>query len=398
MNCYYCDRIAAANAAYTPRAAAFDTGSEAPRCAWHWRFVCDHCGESGSYMTRFYCPRSGRLLCRDAAQAAGVTTVYSDFPPSGYWWSLTCPDCGDAHPSLDYAEYASVHPWQRDPAFATARRWLSSETELARYPRQHLPTADIDALTDEDSDRNWSANADIWDAGYDERGDDNRKYYSDPVLLAFLGDVAGRRVLDAGSGGGYLARLLARRGARIVAVENARRFHELALAQQEREPLGIRFHHGSIALMPYLEDASIDLAVANYVLIDVRDYEGAIAEIARVLAPGGLFVFTLLHHTTDGSWHRPAPDSPRREDRAGWLVDRYFERRALYAQWGELHPVLGFHRPLRDYIAACKRHGLALRDLDEPELSEEGRRVLPTPDVREAGRISVSYVVKTVKG
>ncbi len=231
MNCYYCDRIAAANVAYTPRAAAFDMGSEAPRCAWHWRFVCDHCGEPGSYMTRFYCPRSARLLCRDAGQVGGVTTVYGDFPPSGYWWSLTCPDCGDAHPSLDYAEYASVHPWQRDPAFATARRWLSSETELARYPRQHLPTADIDALTDEDSDRNWSANADIWDAGYDERGDDNRKYYSDPVLLAFLGDVAGRRVLDAGSGGGYLARLLARRGARIVAVENARRFHELALAQ-----------------------------------------------------------------------------------------------------------------------------------------------------------------------
>ncbi len=120
---------------------------------------------------------------------------------------------------------------------------------------KHLPAADIDALTDEDSDRNWSANADIWDAGYDECGDDNRKYYSDPVLLAFLGDVAGRRVLDAGSGGGYLARLLTWRGARVVAVENARRFYELALAQQEREPLGIRFHHGSIALMPYLVKA-----------------------------------------------------------------------------------------------------------------------------------------------
>ncbi len=63
-----------------------------------------------------------------------------------------------------------------------------------------------------------------------------------------------------------------------------------------------------------------------------------------------------------------------------------------------MHPVLGFHRPLRDYIAACKRHGLALRDLEEPELSEEGCRVLPVPDVREAGRISVSYVVKMVKG
>jgi len=45
-----------------------------------------------------------------------------------------------------------------------------------------------------------------------------------------------------------------------------------------------------------------------------------------------LFVFTLLRHTTDGAWHRPAPESPRREARAVWLVDRYFERRALYAR------------------------------------------------------------------
>jgi SAM-dependent methyltransferase len=396
MNCYYCDRIAASDPTYIPRAAAFDTGSEAPRCALHWRFRCDHCGELDSYMARFYCPTSGRLLCREAG-AAEVETVYGDFPPSGYWWALACPDCGDEHPSLDYAEHTGVHPWQIDPALETTRRWLSPEAELARYPRPRLAAPDMGALTDEDSDRNWSANADTWDAGYDERGDANRTYYSDPVLLAFLGDVAGRRVLDAGSGGGYLARLLARRGASVVAVENARRFHELALARQAREPLDIAFHHGSIAAMPYLGGASVDLAVANYVLMDVRDYEGAIAEVARVLKPGGAFVFTLLHHTSDGRWHRPAPDSPRREDRDGWLVDRHFERRALYTQWGDLAPVLGFHRPLRDYLAACKRRGLALRDLEEPELSEEGRRVLPAPEVREAGRIAVSYVIKTVK-
>jgi len=394
MNCFYCDRIAAVGAAYEPRLAAFDTGSEAPRCAWHWRFQCDHCGEQDSYMARFYCPRSDRLLCRAAGHGA---TVYGDYPPSGYWWEIACPDCGGAHPSLDYAEHAGIHPWQIVPAHEAARRWLSPAAEMARYPRQELPVPALETLTDEDSDRNWSANADTWDAGYDERGDHNRTYYSDPVLLSFLGDVAGRRVLDAGSGAGYLARLLARRGARVVAVENARRFHEIALAYQEREPLGIGFHHNSIAAMPYLEDASMDLAVANYVLIDVRDYEGAIAEIARVLKPGGLFVYTLLHHTSDGGWHRPAPDSPRREDRAGWLVDHYFERHALYAQWGDLKPVLGFHRPLRDYIAACKRHGLELRDLEEPELSEEGKRVLPAPEARAARRISVSYVIKTVK-
>lgn len=323
MNCHDCDRIVATGTEYAPREALFDVGAEAPRCAWHWRLTCDHCGEIGHYATHFYCPRTDRLLCRAAGP---VEMVYGDFWGRTYWWELDCPDCGARHPSLDYAEYAGAHPWQLSAEAAEARRWLSPERHRVRYPPRRFAPIDQAALTDADSDHNWSTNADLWDAGYDEHGDRNRKYSSDPVLLEFLGPAAGKRVLDAGSGNGYLARLLARQGGRVVAVENARRFHEIALAYQEREPLDIRFRHGSISAMPYLEDASFDLAVANYVLIDVRDYEGAIAEIARVLAPGGAFVFSISHNSIDGRWHAPAPDSPRREDRAGWLDDGYFNR------------------------------------------------------------------------
>jgi SAM-dependent methyltransferase len=394
VNCYYCDRITAADPSYVPRPAEFDTGSEAPRCAWHWRLVCDHCGQAGHFMARFHCTRSGRLLCREAGQ---LQTAYGDAGPWEYWWLLHCPDCGEQHASLDYAELTQVHPWQLDPAAVRERRWLSSETQLTRYPPRHIRDADLETLTDADSDANWSANADIWDANYDERGDTNRKYSSDPVLLEFLGDVRGQRVLDAGSGGGYLSRLLARSGADMVAVENARRLHEIALAYQEREPLTITFHHGSISAMPFLPDASCDAVVANYVLIDVRDYEGAIAEIARVLKPGGRFVFSLAHNGLDFAWHIPAPDSPRREDRTAWMDDRYFIRRAGYVQWGDLMPILTFHRPLRDYVAACKRVGLELRDLDEPELSAEGLRELSPEQVRGWRRLAVSYVLKVVK-
>jgi len=107
----------------------------------------------------------------------------------------------------------------------------------------------------------------------------------------------------------------------------------------------------------------------NYVLIDVRDFESTVDEVVRVLKPGGRFVYTLTHSSNDAHWHAPALDSPRREDRAGWIDDGYVGRRAGYTQWGGLRPVLGFHRPLRDYIAACKRAGLELRDLEEPWLS-----------------------------
>ena len=116
--------------------------------------------------------------------------------------------------------------------------------------------------------------------------------------------------------------------------------------------------------MPFLAEASFDRVVANYVLMDVREYE----------------------------W-----DSPRPEDRAGWFDDDYFVRRAGYIQWGTLKPFLSFHRPPRDYIAACKRSGLELRDLDEPEISEEGERDRPGYRVRLARRVPFWYVLKFLK-
>jgi len=343
-------------------------------------------------MTRFFCPNSRRLLCREAGR---VEDRLGTFWAWEYWWVLECPECGGRHPSLDYAEFGQIHPWQI--AGDATRRWLSTESHLTRYPPPSFPRVPLESVADADSDASWSESADLWVAGYDERGDHNRKYQSDPILFEFLGGVRGHRILDAGSGGGYLSRLLAKRGARMVAVENARRLHEIAVTHQERERLDIEFHHASISAMPFLEDASLDAVVENYVLIGVRDYEAAIAEVARVLRPGGRFVSVITHSSFDGRWHTPAVDSPRREDRKGWLDDDYFVRRAGYAWWGNLKPLLTFHRPLRDYVAACQHVGLALRDLEEPEMSDEARRNWPAPVMRHHMRVPWSYVLKFVK-
>lgn len=394
VNCYYCDQIHAAEPAYSVRPAEFDFGSEAPRCSRHWRFICDHCKETGHFMTRFYCHRTGHVFCRAAGD---VEPRFGAFWAWEYWWVLRCPECGEFHPSLDYAEFSGEHPWQIDEHAAAGQKWLSAESHLVRYPPKRLARIPVEHLTDADIDASWSANFDIWEAGYDERGDTNRKYISDPVLLRSLGDVRGQRVLDAGSGAGYLSRLLARQGALVVAVENARRAHEIALAHQAKNPLPIEFHGASISHMPFLADASFDAVVANYVLMDVRDYEAAVAEIARVLKPTGRFIAVISHNTLDGRWYVPAFDSPRREDRLGWLDDDYFVRRAGYVQWGNLEPFISFHRPLRDYAAAAKEVGLELRDLDEPEISEEGKRELSAAYYRVGQRVPFSYVLKFFK-
>ena len=64
-------------------------------------------------------------------------------------------------------------------------------------------------------------------------GDFAKRHLLNPVLLRMLGDVRGRRVLDAGCGHGYLARMLAARGAQVTGVEPARSLYAYAA---ERRP------------------------------------------------------------------------------------------------------------------------------------------------------------------
>jgi trans-aconitate methyltransferase len=82
----------------------------------------------------------------------------------------------------------------------------------------------------------WDRNADSWielsRAGYDVY----RDLVNTPAFLAMLPDVTGSTGLDLGCGEGHNTRLLARRGARMRAIDLAWRFLEAVVAEERREP------------------------------------------------------------------------------------------------------------------------------------------------------------------
>ena len=170
--------------------------------------------------------------------------------------------------------------------------------------------------------------------------------------------------------------------------------------REGQEKRNIDYHHGSIARIDFLRDASFDRKVSNYVLMDTRDYTAALGEVYRVLRPGGDFVVVLSHpcfFSGPQSWVRPAPDSPRREDRSAYRVDSYFHRGPYLWQWSELDPLVSFHRPLRDYWYAFVEAGFVIDAFEEPSITERGRRELPVSIVDHDLRKPDSCIFRLVK-
>jgi 2-polyprenyl-6-hydroxyphenyl methylase/3-demethylubiquinone-9 3-methyltransferase len=129
--------------------------------------------------------------------------------------------------------------------------------------------------------------------------------------LKALGDLGGRLVLDAGCGGGLVARELAAAGAEVVGVD--RSLGSLGVARRAvgrrgpGNPEGVprlvgsfRPAQGHLERLPFA-DGSFGAVVAADVLEHVPDLPAAVAELARVLAPGGSFVFDTVNRTA-WSW------------------------------------------------------------------------------------------------
>ncbi len=129
---------------------------------------------------------------------------------------------------------------------------------------------------------------------YDRDVTSQYEIYDELVLLPFLDRVlaGGRqlRVLDVGCGTGVISMHLARRGATVEAVDHSPDMLGVARAKAERAGLEqrIRFQVADIRELFY-EDASFAGVTCQRVLHHIPDPATVLAEVHRVLAPGGFF-------------------------------------------------------------------------------------------------------------
>jgi 2-polyprenyl-3-methyl-5-hydroxy-6-metoxy-1,4-benzoquinol methylase len=172
-----------------------------------------------------------------------------------------------------------------------------------------------------------------------------------PQVLDFLGDVAGRTLLDAGCGEGYLARLLASRGASVTAVDISPRLVELAKSQDSIGNVRYLVQNLSKGLPDSRE--SFDLVVSNLVLNDVYDYVGYIRTLGEVTKPGGRVVLSM---------NNPYSAVFREKARSYYDSGTAILYRGLSNEG--VH-VYHFHQTFEDYMTAFREAGFLLRSLSD---------------------------------
>lgn len=183
-------------------------------------------------------------------------------------------------------------------------------------------------------------------------------YCDRPACLELLGDVAGKRVLDAACGPGLYAAELRRRGAEVVGFDQSPRMVELCRARAGGGDF--RVHHLGDPI-DWLPGASVDLALCALAIEYVDDRVAALRELRRVLRPGGALVLSRMHPT--GDWLRQGGS--------------YFDVRVVDTTFSKGWSARNWLMPLEATCQEIFAAGFLIERLVEPRPVPEGEPINP---------------------
>jgi ubiquinone/menaquinone biosynthesis C-methylase UbiE len=188
-------------------------------------------------------------------------------------------------------------------------------------------------------------------------------YYARPAILDLAGDVAGRRILDAGCGSGPLFAALRDRGAIVTGIDSSTKMLELA---RQRLGDGAALHPADLGSPLPFPDAAFDDVIASLVLHYLEDWTAPLAELRRVLTPGGRLIVSVEHPFVAQMQAGPGAD--------------YFATRKYSFEWtlGGQSALMSFwHRPLHAMTDAFTAAGFRIAVIGEPSPAPGALELFP---------------------
>lgn len=222
----------------------------------------------------------------------------------------------------------------------------------------------------------WEASAQAWIDTMGTDGDWGRRHVLDRPMLDRISGRGFSTALDLGCGEGRFCRMMQPLGIRTVGIDPTQ---ALVAQAQQLDPKG-DYRVGRAEALD-LPDAGFDLVVSYLSLVDIEDLDAALAEVHRVLRPGGCFLFANLQGFNTAAvgqgWSRE-PDGSRR-----FSIDHYLETRSTWISWNGIH-IQNWHRPLSSYMSGLLDTGFRLVHFSEPEPvgvdDEKARRYRRAPN------------------
>lgn len=208
-------------------------------------------------------------------------------------------------------------------------------------------------------DELWERHADWWQDGFTAGVDPEYEEQILPLAADHLSGAA--RVLDVGTGEGQVARLASRMGADVVGLDPT--WNQVRVAVERGA--GPRYLGAGAAALPFA-DARFDAVIACLVFEHITDVDAAIAEVSRVLEPGGRFLFFLNHpllQTPDSGWIDDQFVDPPEQY---WRIGAYLQESATIEEVEKDVYIPFIHRPLGRYVNALSDNGLVLTRMEEP--------------------------------
>ena len=212
----------------------------------------------------------------------------------------------------------------------------------------------------QDPDENgWASSAPAWIRSMGEDGDFSRQYVLDEPMLARVRLMQAKTALDVGCGEGRFCRMLADLGIATVGVDPV----ETMIQEARVRHSGGTYHVGFAESLPCEYDA-FDLVVAYLSLIDIDDLDAAVAQMTRVLKPGGRLLIANLSSfaTSSASFGKRYCRDTGEELRP---LGEYLKEGKMWFEWDGIR-IQNWHRPLSVYMQAFLSKGLTLRHFDEP--------------------------------
>jgi 2-polyprenyl-3-methyl-5-hydroxy-6-metoxy-1,4-benzoquinol methylase len=224
------------------------------------------------------------------------------------------------------------------------------------------------------------ANRIDWDASADDYQAEHGSFLRDVGFVwcpegldeseaGLLGELSGRRVLEVGCGAAQCSRWMNTQGATTVGFDLSVRQLQHSRRIDQESGVAVPVACATVTALPFADQAFDIVCSAFGALPFVVDIGRALSEMARVVHPGGLVAFSVVHPL-----RRMFPDDPTTE---GLHATRsYFDRRSYVETDGVGSPTyVEPHHTLGDWIDAITSAGLVVERIIEPEWPPRHDRV-----------------------